>query len=85
MRLSKWNTDEIIAYWIEKILFLVFYPIILILNIRKVHFSSIFNTPIPRRLQETFEIKLRAEFGNSCIFIDLQIRKLLIILPIMAF
>ena len=52
LRSQKWATDEIVGYWIETILFIVFYPVFMLLKVRKIHFASIFNTPISRRLQE---------------------------------
>ena len=52
LRSQKWENDEYVAYWIELILFILFYPVFMLLKVRKLHFASIFNTPISRRLQE---------------------------------
>jgi len=46
--MEKWQTDEIIAYYVDKGLRILLWPIQKILSL---HYASIFNTPINRRLQ----------------------------------
>merc|ERR1712131_37211 len=46
--MDKWATDELIADFIDKSLRLCLKPFQIVLNL---HYASIFNTPINRRLQ----------------------------------
>ena len=52
---QKRELDEVIAFYVEKFFYIALYPLVLLLNVRKLHFASIFNTPLDRRLQESLE------------------------------